>query len=295
MTNSTPRLNIGLPVYNGEKYIEETLISLQKQTFQDYKLIISDNASTDRTEDICRAYASRDNRICYFRNEKNIGATQNWYRVFDLSSSEYFASVAHDDLYDPEYMRSCIEVLDRDPSTILCYSKTGVIDETGNLVGKYDVEVDTSSADPGQRLYNVIAIDLLCIQLYGVMRSNALRATKMFSGYYGCDRNTLFELCLLGKLVELPEQLFHHRLYQGALGIAMNSGRSLDELLLLDPGTDWRYRSTAFTIYLNYFTSISRLIKSPGEQMRCYSQLVRVVCNKFGSRLNRLVQKSRNQ
>jgi glycosyltransferase involved in cell wall biosynthesis len=294
MNNRETRLNIGLPVYNGERYIEETLISLQKQTFQAYKLIISDNASTDRTEEICRSYAARDHRICYFRNEKNIGATQNWYRVFDLSSSEYFASVAHDDLYDPEYMRKCVDVLDRDPSAVLCYSKTGVINETGKLIGRYDVEVNTTSPDPSRRLYNVLSIDLLCIQLYGVMRSSALKATKVFAGYYGCDRNTLFELSLLGKLVELPEELFYHRLYDQALGIAMNSGKSLEELLILDPGTDWQYRSTSPTIYRNYFSSIGRLISSPSEQIRCYQQLARVVFEKGIKRIRRLGRKRRD-
>src|SRR6187455_489654 len=98
---TSQRLAIGLPVYNGEDYLEETLLSLQKQTFQDYTLVISDNASTDRTGEICQTYASMDPRIHYLRNEKNIGAYQNWYRVFELSSSEYFASVADDDLYAP--------------------------------------------------------------------------------------------------------------------------------------------------------------------------------------------------
>jgi glycosyltransferase involved in cell wall biosynthesis len=291
MNNLEPRLNIGLPVYNGDKYLEETLVSLQNQTFRDYKLIISDNASTDRTEEICRTYASRDARICYYRNDRNIGAVQNWYRVFDLSSSEYFASVADDDVYHPEYIRKCIEVLDDDPATILCYSKTKVIDENGNLVGNFDVEVNTTSAKPYERLYNVLAKDYLCIQLYGVMRSSSLKRTRVFAGYFGCDRNTLAELALLGGLYEKPEYLFYHRLYPEALGIAMNSGKSLEELHILDPGTNWRYRSTSMTIHLNYFSSVARLIASPSEQMRCYQQLTRIILEKAVRRARRLVQK----
>jgi glycosyltransferase involved in cell wall biosynthesis len=283
---TTPRLAIGLPVYNGEDYLEETLVSLQKQTFQDYSLIISDNASTDRTGEICQAYASADPRIHYYRNEKNIGATQNWYRVFDLSSSEYFASAAHDDLYAPEYMQKCMEVLDRDPSVVLCYTKTRAIDECGNSMGDFTVEVDTTSPHPHDRLYNILAIDALCIQLYGVMRSSALRSTKVYAGYYGCDRNTLFELALLGKLQEIPEYLFFHRLYPGALGIAMNSGKTVDELLVLDPGTDWRYRSTAKTIYRNYYTSVSHLVASPSERIRCYQKLTGLILQKAVKRVS---------
>lgn len=287
---TTTRLSIGLPVYNGEEYLEETLVSLQKQTFQDYTLIISDNASTDRTGEICQSYAAMDPRIRYFRNEKNIGATQNWYRVFDLSSSEYFASAAHDDLYAPDYMQKCIDVLDCDPTVVLCYSRTKVIDESGEILGNFTVEVDTSSPHPHDRLYNVLAFDALCIQLYGVMRSSALRSTKVYVGYYGCDRNTLFELSLLGKIQEIPEYLFFHRLYPGALGIAMNSGKSVDELLVLDPGTDWKYRSTAKTIYRNYYASISHLIASPAERIRCYGKLTGLILQKAVRRISRKKQ-----
>ena len=120
MDASTPRLSIGLPVFNGADYLEEALRSILAQTFTDFELVISDNASTDGTEDICRAYAMKDRRVKYHRNPKNIGATQNWYRVFDLSCGEYFASAAHDDLYAADYMEKCISVLDRDPSIIVC-------------------------------------------------------------------------------------------------------------------------------------------------------------------------------
>lgn len=287
MIDPKPRLNIGLPVYNGEEYLEQTLISLRKQTFQDYKLIVSDNASTDRTEEICRTYAAMDDRICYYRNDKNIGATQNWYRVFDLSSSEYFASVADDDIYDPEYMRKCIEVLDRDPAMVLCFSKTKVIDANGNVAGNFEMEVDTTSPKPHERLYNIIAVDYLCIQLYGVMRSSALRNTKVFVGYNGCDRNTLIELALLGGIYEIPEYLFFHRLYQEALGIAMNSGKTLEELMVLDPGLNWSYRSTFPTIYGNYFASVGRLVNSPSERIRCYQQLMKLVFHKAIKRITR--------
>jgi glycosyltransferase involved in cell wall biosynthesis len=249
MVSNKPGLSIGLPVFNGEKYIEETLVSLLGQTYADFELIISDNASTDRTQDICQAYAAKDRRIKCYRNPENIGATQNWYRVFDLSSSEYFASAAHDDLYAPEYMEKCISVLDQDPSIVVSFSKTRIIDEQGYTLDDDRISkmlaarINTVSSNPSVRLYNVIAVDYLCIQLYGVMRAKALRDTKVFAGYYGCDRNTLAELALLGKIYEIPEHLFFHRIYPEALGAAVYSGRSLQELFFIDPGTDWNTQS----------------------------------------------------
>ncbi len=292
MNEVKPKLSIGLPVYNGGDYLEKALLSILNQTFTDFELIISDNASTDNTQEICETYAARDPRIRYFRNPVNIGATQNWYRVFELSCAEYFASVAHDDIYHPEYMEKCITVLDRDPTVVVCHSKTSVIDAEGNFTGNFDVVVDTTSARPHERLYSLLTIDYLCIQLYGVMRSKALADTKVFVGYVSCDRNTLAELCLIGKIQEVPEYLFYHRLYAEALGIALGSGKSLEELLVLDPGTDWNYRSTFFTVYRNYFSSVARLLPSRSERFLCYQQLSRVMFEKGIKRIKRSRKKT---
>lgn len=292
MENVAPRLSIGMPVYNGEKYLTYALDSLLNQTYSDLELIISDNASTDGTQDICLEYAARDRRVRYHRNPENIGAARNFHHVFTLSSSEYFAWAAHDDMFHREYMRKCIDVLDRDPSIIGCYSKTTAIDAHGNFLRNIDVEVDTTSQYANVRLYNVIAIDYLCIQMYGVMRSSALRKIRTFAGYNGFDRNMLAELCLLGKLYEIPEHLFFHRLHQNALGIAMNSGKPLKELYLLDPGMNWRYRDPFLTIYRNYFTSVSRLIDSPTERIKCYLKLQRLMVEKMAGRAGRFIRKN---
>ena len=295
MDASMPRLSIGLPVFNGADYLEEALISILAQTFTDFELVISDNASTDRTEDICRAYAMKDKRVKYYRNPKNIGATQNWYRVFDLSCGEYFASAAHDDLYAADYMEKCISVLDRDPSIIDCYSKTQIIDgqgsrmDDGRISKMLAAKIDTISSSPSVRLYNVIGVDYLCIQLYGVMRAQALRDTKVFVGYYGCDRNTLAELALMGKIFEIPEYLFFHRIYPAALGAAVYSGRSLQELFFLDPGTDWNERFAALKVFGNYFRSIAQSPISFSEKIKSTIQLQRILLGKILDRVRRFM------
>jgi glycosyltransferase involved in cell wall biosynthesis len=297
MSVSTPRLSIGLPVFNGEDYLEEAIVSILAQTYTDFEFIISDNASTDRTDEICRTYAAKDSRIKYFRNSKNIGATQNWYRVFDLSSGEYFASAAHDDLYAPDYMEKCISVLDRDPSIVVCYSKTRIIDERGCLLEDERIakmlsaKIDTVSSSPSTRLYNVIAVDYLCIQLYGVMRAQTLRDTRVFAGYVSCDRNTLAELALLGKLYEIPEYLFLHRIYPKALGAAVYSGRSVQELFFLDPGTDWTERFAVLKVFGNYFRSVSHASIPLVEKFKSYFLLERILLDKVAGRVRRFIGK----
>lgn len=276
MRSGPPRLSIGLPVYNGEDFLAEAIDSILAQTFTDFELIISDNASTDGTRALSEDYAKRDPRVRYHRNDVNIGATQNWYLAHKLSTARYFASVAHDDVYEPEYMRACIDVLDSDPAIVVCHSKTVTIDEHGVLGPTIDISVDTTSSWPHERLEQLLTIDYMCIQLYGVMRTEVLGQTQVFQGYYGCDRNTLAELCLIGKIAEVPRYLFRHRLFAGTLGVIVNSGKSSAEMAAIDPGTDWKRRSVGTVLWRNYFGSVARLVPSPVDRLRCYLVLARL-------------------
>jgi glycosyltransferase involved in cell wall biosynthesis len=126
-----PKVSVGMPVFNGDRFIAETIDSILAQTFGDFELIISDNASTDGTEKICRQYADDDGRIRYVRNRENLGAAYNYNQTFHLSSGDYFKWACHDDLLRPEFLERCVEVLDRDPSAVLVYTDWAPIDETG--------------------------------------------------------------------------------------------------------------------------------------------------------------------
>ena len=112
MTQTLPRVSIGMPVYNGAQYIREALDSLLGQTFTDFELIISDNASTDDTQAICEEYAARDNRITYSRQSANIGAAANFQFVLDKAKAEIFMWAAHDDLWAGDYLERAVPLLD---------------------------------------------------------------------------------------------------------------------------------------------------------------------------------------
>lgn len=290
MSSPKPRVSIGLPVFNGEKFLQKALDSLLALHYSDFELIISDNASTDRTAEICQAYAAMDPRVQYYRNSINIGAMQNWYRSFQLSSGEYFLGAAHDDAYHPDFLGSCVGVLEKYPEVVVCYTRTKVIDDSGNFVRDFHMEIDTMSSKPHVRLYNAIGVDYLCIQLLGVFRASAFKRVREYAGYSGCDWNTLAELSLLGKIYEVPEYLFYHRLYLGALGVALHSGRSLQELFTLDPGINWRLGFPALIKVRNYFSAVSRAPISPTERLLCYLQLVRLMAEKAWNRLGKLMK-----
>src|ERR1700722_18249656 len=135
---SVPRLTIGLPVYNGESTIEEALDALLGQTYQDFELIVSDNASTDRTADICRRYAEQDSRIRYVRQAHNIGLVSNHIFLMEQARGELFKWASHDDLYARDLLARCVEALDEDPDVVLAHSWSAMIDGSGDVIGTFE-------------------------------------------------------------------------------------------------------------------------------------------------------------
>ncbi len=210
--NNKPRVSLGMPVYNGENFLEQALDSLLSQTFEDFELVVSDNASTDRTEEICREYATRDRRIRYYRQEKNIGAANNFNYVFELSRGEYFKWTAHDDLCAPSFIAECVEVLDRDESVVLCYPKTKLIDENGGLIGvSYKPLRKIDVREPQQRFQDILFHAVWCFEVFGLMRADVLRKTPLIEKYYGSDKVLLARLSLLGRFQEIDKYLFFRR------------------------------------------------------------------------------------
>jgi glycosyltransferase involved in cell wall biosynthesis len=224
-----PRVSIGLPVYNGENYLALAIGSLLGQSYQDFELIISDNASADRTEEICRAYAARDGRIRYYREAENRGAAWNFNRLVGLARGEYFKWAAHDDLCAPRFLQRCVDRLDRDPDLVLCFSRTAVIDQSGRLVEDKLADPHRrnfqgisaasearrvmlgDSAKPHQRYRGVLLESLRCYEVFGVIRASAMRRTGLHRPYNGGEKVFLAELSLLGRFAEIDEVLFYSR------------------------------------------------------------------------------------
>ena len=233
LANHSPRLSIGLPVYNGEKFLSQALDCLLVQTFRDFEIIISDNASTDRTPQICQSYARRDPRIRYMRNPRNLGAAPNWNRVFELSTAPLFKWAAHDDLHHETYLESCVQLLDDDPDVVLAHSNTGLIDENGELfpfdpeIGSYldprtGVQVKNDSAEIGdragavERFWQVLSRSRMATHIFGVVRRQNLNQTRLHANFYTADRALLAELALLGRFRSSPERLFLKRFHPNA-------------------------------------------------------------------------------
>jgi glycosyltransferase involved in cell wall biosynthesis len=202
---------MGMPVYNGELYLEQALQSLLTQTFEDFELIVSDNASTDRTSSICRDYASMDQRIRYVRNKVNTGFCRNQNCVIKMATGECFLLTHHDDIRSPEYLARTVEVLDGDNSIVVCYTKTRDIDEFGNQLPRQDPILHLDSEDLRKRFRDVIRMDHMCEPDFGLTRLDVLRETVLHGDYADSDRVNLAELVLRGRFHRIPEFLFFRR------------------------------------------------------------------------------------
>jgi glycosyltransferase involved in cell wall biosynthesis len=214
--NKMPRVSIGLAVYNGEEFLEEAILSILNQTYKDFELILSDNASTDRTQEICLNYAKKDSRIHYNRNPTNIGGANNENLSFRLSSGEFFRLAAHDDILHPDLIRSCVEILDGCPDVVLCYTQVVEIDEKGEVIQIRSLKLG-SSDKPHERFRSLCTRNHHCEPTYGLIRSDILRSTSLEKNYTDSDRTLLCELSLNGKFHEIDKPLFFKRYHKGNL------------------------------------------------------------------------------
>jgi glycosyltransferase involved in cell wall biosynthesis len=200
-----------MPVFNGELYVEHALRSLLNQTFEDFELIISDNASTDRTSEICLDYASGDPRIHYTRNPTNVGFCRNQNHVIRVAVGEYFLLAHSDDVRSLDYLARTIDILDADGSIVVCYSKTRDIDEYDNPLPREDVELRLDSTDPRERFRDIIRMDHICTPDFGLTRGSVLRTTPLHGDYADSDRVLLAELLFHGRFYCIPDYLFFRR------------------------------------------------------------------------------------
>ena len=217
MCRKTPKVSIGLPVYNGEKYVREAIESVLAQTFKDFELIISDNASTDKTGEICREYANKNRRIRYYCNEKNLGCAKNFNRTFELSIGEYFKWLADDDAIEPEFLFRSIELMEREPMLVLVCSYCLNHIENENIYQIFDYDYNLKSPIPHQRLSQYLfRMKISKIPIWGLMRSDILRTTHLIRPFIGTDDCLLIELALKGKFGQIPLPLLRLRDHDGA-------------------------------------------------------------------------------
>lgn len=205
-----------MPLYNAERYVREALDALLAQDYENFELIISDNASTDETERICREYAARDPRVRYHRAERNMGAVWNFRRVFELSRGEYFMWAAFDDLRAPQYLSRCVAALESRPEAVMCVTGIRIIDQDGREVCEEDFPrgISMSGREVSERV-RAISRSLYWYDFYGLMRREVVASTRLPQPHWGFDVILMMEMCLRGEVLLVREKLFTYRIIRG--------------------------------------------------------------------------------
>ena len=274
-----PKLSIGLPVYNGERHLKRAIDSHLAQTFTDFELIICDNASTDRTEEICRYYASIDKRVRYYRHATNTGAVWNFNHCFDIARGEYFKWSSHDDFLEPTFAEKCIAVLDAKPDVVLCHCISKVVDDDLNYLAIYDPSVLGTDHPEAIARFGARLRAGRCIEVWGVIRSSALRNIRLFQPFVGCDRPLLAELAIEGRFATVEEALFvngENPYRSSQLGL-----RPLERLAFYLPVRRRTKSHPIRSLFVAYEDIVRRKFSSRRDRIRCYGYVARALFTRF--------------
>ncbi len=207
-----PRVSIGMPAYNAELHIEAALDAILSQSFTDLELIISDNASTDRTVAICKSVAARDPRVRVLTNPVNLGVNPNYRKCAEAARGEFFKWASANDLIDTDYVEKCVAHLDAHPDVVLAFGKTILFEQDKSTGTVYEDRIDMLDEDPVVRLKRSIEDLRLNNVINGVIRRDALMRTSVHPDYYGSDCVVLSELALNGKFALIEATRFYRRM-----------------------------------------------------------------------------------
>ena len=212
MAAQDPGVSVGMPAYNGERWIAASIESVLNQTYDNFELIISDNASTDATEEICKGYAARDPRIRYLRQATNLGASENYNTVFRSARAPYFKWASSNDICHATFLEKCLAAFQDRPDLALCYPRARLFEDEPEDGEDNDDGLDLPEESPCRRFERLVSQMELNNIMNGLVRSNILSQTPLIKPYFSSDVVLMAEVALHGKIAEIPEFLFYRRM-----------------------------------------------------------------------------------
>jgi glycosyltransferase involved in cell wall biosynthesis len=279
--SAVPRLTIGLPVYNGQNYVAESLEALLGQSFSDFELIISDNASTDGTGEICRRYEKEDSRVRYVRQPRNVGLAPNHNFLVEQARGELFKWASHDDLYARDLLKSCVQALDENPDVVLAHSWTAMIDGSGAVTEALEYPLATASVRAPERFRSML-FDEGGDDDGGLMRTEILRRVAPKNSYHHADRTTITEIGLYGPFYQVKDWMYFRRDHPERAERACPTVRS--RCANMDPRRASRLRNPAARLYGEYIwaymTGIRRAPLAGADKRDCYRYLAEWVASR---------------
>jgi glycosyltransferase involved in cell wall biosynthesis len=268
-------------VFNGERHLEQALRSLVDQTFPDLEILVSDNASTDRTWEICQDFAATHRCIRLLRNPTNLGASANYNLLVAQARGNYFKWAAHDDNCRPTFIAECAGLLDAEPAAVLCYPSTLIIDDAGRVLSRYRDRLHIDAPAPADRLRlylrrNFLGQHGMCNPIFGLVRVELLRRTRLIQNFIGSDRTLLAHLALLGRIVETPSYLFERRIHARTSTMANRHSSTLTAWFSGEsapPSTPLprlnNYLGLRITQLRDIARAVDELIDDPAVKRRC--------------------------
>lgn len=267
-----PLVTVGVPVYNGQRFLRRALDSLLNSDYPNLEVIICDNGSSDDTADIAASYVKRDNRFRHYRSDLNLGAAPNFNRAFHLASGQYFRWLAHDDWCSPEYDSRCVDILERIPSAVLAFAAQNVVDENGAVLQTTRQALGRADDRRASARVRSLAWRLRdpTAPVFGLIRRDVLSRTKLIRSTPEPDRLLVHELALHGKLMMIDEPLFFH--YRSR-GHALHYGESADvrrrSFEWLHPDNRGKRQLTTLRVLLEHWTAVERAELSRRETFMC--------------------------
>jgi glycosyltransferase involved in cell wall biosynthesis len=275
-----PTVSVGVPVFNGGRFLPAALDSAIAQTFHDFELIIADNASTDETEEIAREYSRRDSRIRYIRRPCNIGASPNFNDLVSHAKGNYFKWLAHDDTMDPPFLQACIQQLAENSSAVLACPRIRFIDSSGLELERYASPFRTHDENAAVRFAEMLK-GHPCYEIFGLIRKNSLFQTRLIGNYNHGDGVLLAHLSLLGQFAEVPEYLFASRRHekQSMYLFGITTQRNARDFDAYAQWFDPRNKPGLSRSFNKAFFDYARMIRiaplSFSDRCRCYGVLSR--------------------
>jgi glycosyltransferase involved in cell wall biosynthesis len=282
MTQRTPLVSVGVPVYNGDDYLRQALDGLLAQDLDDFEVIVCDNASTDSTPEIAKEYVAADRRFRYHRNEQNLGLSGNFNKAFQLARGKYFKWAAHDDLHPPQALRVSTTVLEHDPAAVICASAVAIMDDDGEVFDEFHPTADLRSAPPHIRFHRLMWTMEETHPLFAVMRSDALRRTPLYQPFVGGDRVLLAQMALMGPIWQVPEVLHYYRQPRMSTAARQRTDRP-SQAVILDPANEGKLPSRTWRLAYEHLRLVSRAELSPRHK----AWLAADVLARFGVRDSR--------
>ena len=223
---TVPLVSIAMPVYNGEKWLEQAISTLVKQSYENVEIIIADDCSTDNSQKICEQYASRYSQITFIKNETNLGAQGNLRKILHLCSGKYITCASQDDYWDENFISYLVEKLESNNSAVLAGSAAQMLDKKDKIYkerhynGKWNPEKLNT-----HRLICSLMLPLNNgrwiknnLFFHGVIRTDSLKyCHSIFPGVIEHDRHFLLLLALSGKWCYVDRVLYFRRVGAGGI------------------------------------------------------------------------------